>query len=513
MRQLLAIVLLLVCAGVSFSQLSGPLSGTLGPGWYTVIGDIQVDTSAALTILAPTTLDFQDTFSFKVYGVLTAGSQSGGNVLFTTSRTAPNRWRGLRFLGPASTPSQLTYCIIENGWATGPTLADQCGGGVYIYQSSPTFLYCSMHNNYADACGGGVYSEYSRAVFDTCSITWNTAFSSHPANFWGGGGVLCVYGAERFTFCIITNNVTIMGNGGGAWIERDSALFNDCEISFNSALSLDGGGVYCFWYAVPTFTNCGISADTAMRDGGGTWCDNTSSPTYNFCTLSDNVAGGSGGGAFCQDSPPPMGPAYNSCIVAYSMGEGIYFLNSSGSAISYGDFFGNSAGDFGGAVPPGLNIISGVNANGDPCDAFTNIFGDPSFVYRPYDLHLQTASRCIAAADPLLPVFTDFESDVRPNPPGSSPDIGMDENPLGVPGGALGPITDLVIRPDFPGTGNVILYWSPVAGATFYTVYGKTTPGATGTPLASGVTGSAWMDNNTSSRPSPYFYYVTVVSP
>jgi len=156
-----------------------------------------------------------------------------------------------------------------------------------------------------------------------------------------------------------------------------------------------------------------------------------------------------------------------------------------------------------------LGIISGVNANGDPCDAFTNIFGDPSFVYMPYDIHLQTGSRCIGAANAASFPPTDFEGNPRPSPLGSNPDIGMDENPLGVPGGTIAPVTDLVIRPDFPGTGNMILYWSPVTGASSYNVYGATSPYVSGTLLATGIAGTTWTDINTSSRPSPYFYYVT----
>ncbi len=435
--------------------LSGPLSGTLGPGYFMVTGDIRVDTSASLTIIPPTTLDFQGPFSFKIYGTLTAIGNPG-TIQFTTNQTGINRWRGLRFLGPVSSNSQLVACNIEKGYATGPSLADMCGGGVYCFQASPRFSHCQMLENYADACGGGVYCEYSRAIFDTCNIENNRTLSSHPSNWWGGAGVLCVYGAERFNKCEIRGNTCQSGNGGGVWIERDSAFFTDCSIFQNWANTLDGGGVYCFWHALPTFSNCSISQNTAMRDGGGVWCDNTSTPTYAFCTMSDNVANGLGGGSYCQDSQPSAGPAHNSCIIAYSTGAGIHFANSSSSAISFCDFFGNSGGDFTGIIPPGLGVIAGSNVNGDPCDAFTNIFQSPWFVTRPFDLHLLPASRCIGAADPLNSPLTDFEGGPRPDPPPSLPDIGMDENsnPVPCPGisgvlsGTLGPGTYCV-------TGNI----------------------------------------------------------
>jgi len=430
MQKMFVILLVLAAAGAAFGQLSGPLSGILGPGTFTVIGNIRVDTSQTLTIVPSTTLDFQGPFPFDIYGVLTALGMPGQPIIFTTStQTGTNRWRGLRFQAQVSSGSSLAHCIIEKGYALGASMQDNSGGGIFCTQSSPHFAHCLVQNNFAIANGGGVYCEYSRAIFDTCTITADTAQSIHPFNWWGAGGVLCVYGRETFTGCTIHHNVTLQGNGGGAWIEWDTASFVDCDISYNLAQSLDGGGVYTFWHAIPTFTNCGIHHNTANRDGGGIYCDNTSVPTYAFCTLSDNATGGFGGGAFFQDSPPPNGPILNSTIIAFSIGEGIYFLNSTGSAISYCDFFGNSAGDFGGAVPPGLGLIGGINANGDPCDAFMNILLDPQFVNRVgNDFHIVAASRCIGAADPLNPPLTDFEGQQRPDPPGSNPDIGMDEN-------------------------------------------------------------------------------------
>ncbi len=72
MQRFPVVLLVLACAGVSFGQLSGPLSGVLGPGTYTVVGNIRVDTSQTLTILPSTTLDFQGPFRFDIYGLLSA---------------------------------------------------------------------------------------------------------------------------------------------------------------------------------------------------------------------------------------------------------------------------------------------------------------------------------------------------------------------------------------------------------------------------------------------------------
>jgi len=69
--------------------------------------------------------------------------------------------------------------------------------------------------------------------------------------------------------------------------------------------------------------------------------------------------------------------------------------------------------------------------------------------------------------------------------------------------GVVGLIRDLVISVE---SGNAVLRWSDVASS--YKIYGATTLFAPGT-LLSTTSDTTWTDAATSSRPSPYFYYVT----
>jgi len=55
--------------------------------------------------------------------------------------------------------------------------------------------------------------------------------------------------------------------------------------------------------------------------------------------------------------------------------------------------------------------------------------------------------------------------------------------------------------------GNAALHWQ-LTGPTTYDIYGSDTPFTTGTLLDT-VTGNTWTDENTATRPSPYFYYIT----
>ncbi|MFH1009691.1 MAG: hypothetical protein V1784_00475 [bacterium] len=60
--------------------------------------------------------------------------------------------------------------------------------------------------------------------------------------------------------------------------------------------------------------------------------------------------------------------------------------------------------------------------------------------------------------------------------------------------------------------GNVVLDWLPQGGASSYNIYGATLPFVAGV-LLDVTSNTTWTDINTSSRPSPYFYYVTAVAP
>jgi len=278
--------------------------------------------------------------------------------------------------------------------------------------------------------------------------------------------------------------------------DGSSPTFTNCDIS-NNTVALVGGGVHC-WQSTPSFTNCLISNNSA-NFGGGLYCDNAS-PVLRHCTIYGNTAQTAAGVCVAFSSP-----TINSTIVAFSNGSGIHFQASPASQVEYCDVFGNSGGNisfFNNDPTQGPFIIGQLtmtNANGDSCDNYRNIFLDPRFVGAAGgDFHLTDYSYCLGAGDNNGLVVTDFEGQSRPDPPGSNPDIGMDERFL------AGPVRNLVIT---MVSGNVVLYWPSFASS--YNIYGATTPFTPGTQLATGVTSTTWTDINTSSRPSPYFYYVT----
>ncbi|MBU1707889.1 hypothetical protein KKB28_08270, partial [bacterium] len=121
----MVLFLLLTLAQASFAQLSGPLSGTLGPGDLNVVGNIWIDSGDSLRLMPGTTFHFDGYYSFGIYGTLLAEGTETDSIVFTTDTTAnPNRWPGLRFDGSNASGSRLGYCLIEYGLA-------YFGGGVH----------------------------------------------------------------------------------------------------------------------------------------------------------------------------------------------------------------------------------------------------------------------------------------------------------------------------------------------------------------------------------------------
>ncbi len=210
-------VLALLIANAHAVDISGELSGTLaGNTVYNVIGNISAGSS--LTIEAGATMIFNSGVSFTVGGILQAIGNETDSILFINS---PNyTWGGIYFAGIGSTASVMEYCRISGG-------NDYNGGGIAIYNSSPTLSNCVISGNNGINGGGGIYGEYSSIILTNCTISGNT----------NGGVWFYMQSTPTFINCIVSGNT-----GNGIWCYGAFPILTNCTVNGNQVQ-----GVHCQW--------------------------------------------------------------------------------------------------------------------------------------------------------------------------------------------------------------------------------------------------------------------------
>jgi len=338
-----------------------------------VIGDIIVPANDTLEIESGVVVKIMNDKKITINGLLRAIGAADDSIHFTSFEQT-NHWWGLQFINSLNN-SVLKYCVIEraNPDDNIPNNhnPEENGGGIYCINSNLSISNSKIRYNraapvwsFGEGFGGGVYSKNSSIVIDSCEISHN--IMSH-----GGGGVYSLNSEILIKNSVIYDNhaesFAIYGNssGGGVFVDGGQAQIVNNTISFNS--------------------NQGY-----MNSGGGVTITNCVNVLIENTIITNNNA---------------------------EVGDGIYFGSGcSGSTVKYSDFYANLPNNFGGSsVPPNLGIITTTNYNGDPCDAFYNIYLNPLFVSAGYgNFHLRTDSPCKDAGDPSLP----------PDPDGTIADIG-----------------------------------------------------------------------------------------
>ncbi len=387
MRTLILTTLALSLLSTSAAaQLQGPLSGTLGPGSFTVVGNISVEENSSLIIEPGTDLLFTGGFCFEISGYLYAVGTETDSIRFMPDRPG-GTWSGLDF-DYADNACTLGYCLI-----TGSN-----SNGILLNHSGPSISRCTISGNSAPNFGGGMLVGYfgCGGTISNCVISNNSASS--------GGGIRVCSGNTLVIDCIITGNTA--QSAGGINVDQANPTFFNCVISGNSA-SGAGGGMFIY-KASPRFKNCTITGNSAGSGGGGLFMSKSSPDIFN-CTISGNSTGGDGGAIWLDMGSPEI---VNTIVEGNSGNYGIDFGVSPSAMVIYSDFSNNENGNFTGLGPPGLGEIVAVNTNGDSCDAYNNIFLNPDWVLPEQDdYRLQWGSPCIDAGDPN-PQFADPDSTV-----------------------------------------------------------------------------------------------------
>ena len=227
---------------------------------------------------------------------------------------------------------------------------DDCGGGIYNDNGSPTLKNLTITANFASSLGGGMYNLHSSPTFT------NVIFSQNNASW--GGGMSNRSSNPTLIHATFSQNCASFGGGGISNLGSKPTLTNVSLIA--NCTSDDGGGIYNGG-SDSILTNVTIRANTAGKLGGG-MVNISSNPVLTNVTISTNSAKGGGGGIANLSSEPML---TNVTISANRAGYGGGIFNlSSGSMLANVIIWNNKAS--GNTTSPSASISNdsgGVTAS------------------------------------------------------------------------------------------------------------------------------------------------------
>jgi parallel beta-helix repeat protein len=344
-------------------EVSGPQSGV----WtsdilYHVIGDISVSQGETLTIEPGVIIKFMDYYSFNINGTLLASGTETDSIIFTSGQASCNQddWDRIKFEDSSNDNSIISCATIKYAFY-----------GIYCYQSSPI-----ISNNFISNNTSGI----------KCLSSSSPTISNNTINN-NSYGIECQSSSPTISNNIINNNY-----------DGISCYNNSTPIISNNTISNYHFGIICNLSSSPT-----ISHNTINNCDRGIHSVNSSSPIVSNNTIGNNNFGISFSNCYI----------INNILYENNVGIEVY---SNPSSLDYNLFWGNNTTASGSGLPTAFGVIVTVNANGDPCDPYYNLFMDPLFM-DPGNLnfHLTENSPCIDAGNPD-PVYYD--------PDGTISDIG-----------------------------------------------------------------------------------------
>ncbi len=322
---------------------------TLQNSPYIIDTDITLNSGETLTIEPGVSVLFNDSYTFEVYGSLTAVGTEQDSIYFSVIDTTGysggtlTGWQGIKFQY-VSDQSQLSHCVIE-----------------YVKKQG---------------IGGGLYFNYTG---DYVTVTDSKITKCSAEN--GGGAVVYYYSNPIFTKVKFISN-TAENRGGAIYIlESSNPEFLKCEISGNNAEN--GAAIACVNGSSPTLHNLLIT-NNQVTSGGILYFSQISNPDIRNLTISDNSKSQVGYALFLQDSDLIM----KNTILWNTSLDNEAFVSSTDLTLNYTDIRGGwDSGDFVYNIEPNfkdtqtykLDILNAdQNAKnplidaGDPNDDFSN---------------------------------------------------------------------------------------------------------------------------------------------
>lgn len=416
----------------------------------------------------PATFDLADR-DFVANATILSGDLNGDDK--STGSKADNSYHVVS-QPPGSDFAILDGFVIQDGYADGVSVDQQCGGGVYGTAGALSIRACRIVGNFSASYGGGVYlaGPGSHTTLDACHFGDNGG----PA-----GGAMCISDSAYADIrdCSFLSNTATMSLGGAIYMKSTAqnpttitrcsfdsnmgqqsggAIFSHCSsrlqvidttFTRNSCQSLtgEGGGAVYYNSVFLRMSNCTFSENTSPlsgavhlevtqaaivncrflsnengRDGGGLY-NRFADATVTNCLFANNIAR-NGGGAYDSES----NVAYANCTFADNSalsGGGIMVQNSTGTqstTAANSILWGNSDQQNSGEESQ-VYVASGTFAVNYSCiQGWTGALGgtgnmgeDPLFYTGDAFYHVQGNSPAIdAASNALVPADTnDLDGD------------------------------------------------------------------------------------------------------
>lgn len=453
-------------------------------GYYAIGGGLKVEAGATVTlthstILSNTAMHYDSGMDWYLGmggGIYNQGTLMVIDTTFSDNTTAPSSEYGDGYGGAIynSGNLQVTDSIFSDNYAIAGAGISSYGGGILNIQNS------RFSGNVSPCGGAGVLNESGNAIINESIISDNLG----PGTWCEGSaaGIGNRFGTMTVTHSIISGNISDSEYAGisnyvGDLIIMDSAIYNNVAGGH-------GGGIFNWYQAALTVTNCTIYNNTADWYGGGIYSgyedDNTSLTIINSTLFSNtaqsggaifngslfssgekmtlvnstvvsNTATNSGGGLYNRASSPIL---ENTIFWGNSAPSGSQFFNYTGTipTISYSNI--QDSGGSGG----GWDIVIGVDGGG-------NVDINPQFVDAAMgNLHLQLTSPVNDAGNnSAVPVAVTTDRDGAPRfmDVPSIVDTGSGTMPI-VDMGAYenGPALSLEksVEPEMGSDGSVVTY-------------------------------------------------------
>lgn len=446
--------------------IAGEMSGAIESGVHRVFGDIVVPLNTTLDIESGAELEFMGPYAILVYGTLNVtGSAEDSVTMYSDTTENLLGWRGIRFYGPQSSGSALSYVTLaqaeawpidSSGGAFGffggaSPVISRCeirncsaglGGGARVLNGAPVFASC-VFDRCGASDGGAVRLEPGAAVtLDSCSI------ENCSATF-GGGGFSSEQGQLAATNTRFVSNIA--ADGGAMYLRNSSLAASYLTLELNSCSS-NGGAIYA---SGATIDADSVSAQANVAGSGGVFfCTNNTRGEISGLLCSDNFASIAGGvmhalngrvvvsqGLFMGNIAGQRGGAFSfvgdtsrvlrSTIVRNNATEGsaiylenarvtvsssqitdngdaLYFRSSASSRIEYSNFIRNDSNfryhlNSPGNGPLNIGVLNNVNLLEHPSDSYNNIYVDPLYVDSENgEFAVIEGSDCLDAGNPSL---------------------------------------------------------------------------------------------------------------